>query len=91
MNSETAPPSYSDSPDFPPDYNTGGKLVIGGVALNGPLVRVSHVKAHLCLLRGIYELKAIIEAGEDARIPPEAAALDPLHRWIWFVGLAVER
>ena len=95
MNADLAPPEYTDLPvgsaELPPDYSTGINYVIGGHKLDSPLVRISQVKVHLSLLRAIHTLRTTIEAGKDARIPPEALALSETQRWGWFVGLAVER
>lgn len=88
------PPTYSElgtAPELPPGYSDGTIYTIGSHTLHEPLVRTSYVKAHLCLLRAIYELKAVTMAGEDARIPAEVLAMEPWERWTWFVGLAVER
>ena len=90
---DVPPPSYSIDrrTEAPPEYFAGETYTIGGFTLDTPLVRQSHVKAHLCLLRAIIDLKATIEAGDDPRIPPAAKALPYAQRWAWFVGLAVER
>ena len=88
------PPEYpkqSGPAEVPPNYSTGSRYVIGGKTLSEPLVRISHVKAHLALLGAIRELRATIEAGRDPRIPKDALGLFPTQRWAWFAGLAVER
>ncbi|KAJ3557422.1 hypothetical protein NM688_g1483 [Phlebia brevispora] len=95
MNDEPdiAPPNYPepDVTDVPPDYSAGTLYTIGRHKFHTPLVQVSHLKAHLCLLRAIHDLKQTVTAGEDSRIPPQVSALEPWKRWTWFVSLAVER
>ena len=89
---DVPPPGYSERLEFPPDYSaTATHYTIGGKRLDAPLIRDSHLKAHLCLLRAIHNTRATIQAGEDVRIPQDALKLDATQRWAWFVGLAVER
>ena len=90
---DVPPPRYSDDrrTETPPEYVAGDTYTIGGNVLDTPLVRNSHIRAHLSLLRAIIDLKATVEAGEDPRIPADARALPYAQRWAWFVGLAVER
>ena len=92
--STAPPPEYSElelGHDLPPGYTSGTTYTIGSHKLREPLVHMSHVKAHLYLLRAIHDLKRIVMAGEDLRLPQEALVLEPWQRWTWFVGLAVER
>ena len=92
---ELPPPEYTDFPtshdELPPDYSLGGDITIGNHTLHTPLVNMAQVTAHLSLLHAIRNLKSIIEAGKDTRIPQEALDLSRIQRWAWFVGLAVER
>ena len=89
---DVPPPGYSERLEFPPDYSASATHhTIGGQKLFSPLIRHSHIQAHLCLLRAIYNMRATILSGEDKRIPQEAMKLDATQRWAWFVGLAVER
>ena len=77
--------------ELPPDYSATSKFTIAGETFRTPLVQVSHLKAHLNFLRAIRDLKFVIEAGQDSRIPVDALKLEASQRWAWFVGLAVER
>ena len=85
------PPEYTVRDELPPDYSATSKFTIAGEVFRTPLVQISHLKAHLNFLRAIHDLKDVIEAGQDARIPLEAQKLEASQRWAWFVGLAVER
>ena len=88
------PPGYtnrSKKKEALPDYSSGSAYVIGGKTLAEPFVRVDQVKGHLSFLGAIHDLRTIIEAGGDTRIPKEALSLLPSQRWAWFAGLAVER
>ena len=91
------PPGYKQSArstakELLPHYSDGSRTyVIAKNTLNSPLVSVAQVKAHLCLLREIQALRALIELGKDMRIPSNVLVLPPVQRWAWFVGVAVER
>ncbi|KAI0683786.1 hypothetical protein BC835DRAFT_1422969 [Cytidiella melzeri] len=84
-------PDYSEDRELPPNYTPPKTYKVGGHTLYAPLVRVAQVKAHLCLLRAIKNLRTVVEDGQDGRFPSLARDLAPPQRWGWFINLAVER
>lgn len=82
--------------------NTSTPYIIGGQTLEAPLVTIQQVKAHLCLLRAFKDLRAAVEATptelDKSQLPygtsewPELVKkLDGPSRWIWFLGIAVDK
>lgn len=91
MADQASPPSYSSSNNPPPAYDVPSAYTIGAHRITAPLVPIEHLKAHLGLLRIFKGLRTKIEAA-DTSLPQVAFTLDdPVQRWAWFVGLAVER
>ncbi|KIP02262.1 hypothetical protein PHLGIDRAFT_112238, partial [Phlebiopsis gigantea 11061_1 CR5-6] len=88
------PPAYSESATAPNDpivYDAPTSWAVGAKTLARPLVRVGELKAHLALLRAFKALRTLVEDGQIAEWPDVVRLLDPSQRWIWFVGLAVDR
>lgn len=87
------PPSYATATEneTPPAYTPPSSYRIGGQQLTAPLVSVEQLKAHLSLLRAFKRLRTVIDEGKDGRLSDFARSMNPLPRWAWFVGLAVER
>ncbi len=89
------PPSYSAQPDgvpesgAPPSYELPYPLFIGRRAIQTPLVTISQLKGHLCLLKLFASLKERVEGLDRSKY--RDAPEDKERRWSWFVGLAVER
>uniref|UniRef100_A0A8H8CLD4 Uncharacterized protein n=1 Tax=Psilocybe cubensis TaxID=181762 RepID=A0A8H8CLD4_PSICU len=85
--------NHNTSPN--PNSNvTNYNYVIGNTPLTDPLVKLSHVKGHLVLLRSFSELKAKVEGFDFGRLwVPRHQDEDKERKWKWtfFVGLAVER
>lgn len=88
-----APPPYATPSDNenPPAYSPPSSYSINSRALSAPLVTIEQLKAHLSLLRAFKNLRDVFDKGEDIRLPASARTLEPIPRWGWFVGLAVER
>ncbi|KAJ3557415.1 hypothetical protein NM688_g1475 [Phlebia brevispora] len=87
------PPSYTATAgaERPPAYSPPSSYRIGAQTLSSPFVTIEQLKAHLSLLKAFKQLKTVVDEGKDARIPEFARSMEPLPRWGWFVGLAVER
>ncbi|KAK0190289.1 hypothetical protein F5146DRAFT_1043593 [Armillaria mellea] len=89
------PPSYSAQPsgvdesDIPPSYELPFTLFIGRRTIQAPLVTISQLKGHLCLLKLFASLKERVEGLDRSKY--RDAPEDKERRWSWFVGLAVER
>ncbi|KAI0766049.1 hypothetical protein BC629DRAFT_1539811 [Irpex lacteus] len=64
---------------------------IGKQPVSTPLVTLPQVRAHLSLLRAIQELRSTVEEGTDERFPEYVKTLQPPQRWIWMIGLAIDR
>lgn len=77
-----APPSYTH--DFPEEFTINSKRVPA-------FVNVAQLKTHLRLLGAFHDLRSMVEAGEDVRIPAQVRDFEADQRWGWFVNLAVER
>ena len=88
-----APPAYSATApdDGPLAYTAPTSWTVGAKTLSRPLVRVGELRAHLALLRAFRDLRTLVEDGQIAEWPDVVRLLDPSQRWIWFVGLAVDR
>ena len=71
-----------------PRYDFPTKFKIGRVFTNGLLVNVDQIKGHLALLEAFSNLKTQVD-GLTLGIPKMPDDLE--KRWVWFVGLAVER
>lgn len=57
-----------------------------------PFVSVEELKAHLALLRAFKDLRTLVEAGTDGRLPQDIRDLEtPALRWARIVSLSVER
>lgn len=84
-------PDYAEDRELPPGYSPPRSYRIANRTVHSPLVRVAQVKAHLSLLRGIKNLRTIVEKGDDPRLPKQARDLPPPQRWGWFVHLSTER
>lgn len=95
MEDVIAPPSYTATDqrpaDPPPIYTFPTSYVIGSHQTTGPLVNPNKLKGHLGLLRAFYKLRLQVEDGKDNRLPEFAQKMEAERRWVWFVGLAVER
>jgi hypothetical protein len=101
LNPPDVPPTYTThnvqnaSSAMPPAYAFPPSFQIGAVRTTRPLVAPNQLKGHLALLRGFWALRESVEGSDqvkvDERIPEWALNLDKEARWIWFVGLAVER
>lgn len=85
-------PEYTVQDDQapPPTYSPPSAYHIGSHTLANPLVNVDQLKAHLGLLKALYDLRQAVEAGDD-RFPELVRTMGPEQRWGWFVSLAVER
>ncbi|KAJ7042053.1 hypothetical protein C8F04DRAFT_1078148 [Mycena alexandri] len=95
------PPSYTsvDPPSIdvparateaPPAYSFPERFTIGSGRTTEPFVNASQLKDHLALLHAFAELKLSAEAmGTDLGIPHLPTEKE--ERWVFFVGLAVER
>ncbi|KAI0683785.1 hypothetical protein BC835DRAFT_1422968 [Cytidiella melzeri] len=81
----TSPFRHYDSSERPAYCKIGKQPVLT------PLVSLPQVKAHLSLLRAIKDLRRTVEEGTDERFPEYVKMLQPAQRWIWMVGLAIER
>jgi hypothetical protein len=91
---DVSPPSYTANvpqDGLPPAYTFPTTFTIGSGRTQAPLVTPEQLKGHLGLLRQFYELREIVEAGKDDRLPAWAKQLEPERRWAWFVALAAER
>ncbi|KAI0091543.1 hypothetical protein BDY19DRAFT_1030884 [Irpex rosettiformis] len=64
---------------------------IGKRPVPTPMVTLPQLKAHLSLLRAIQDLRTTVEEGTDERFPEYVKSLQAPQRWIWIVGLAIER
>ena len=73
----------------PPTYTAPTQFSIGSQLTPEPLVNISQIKAHLALLHAFAELKNEVEGLQEGTIPQMSADLE--GRWLWFVGLAVQR
>ncbi|KAK0447632.1 hypothetical protein EV421DRAFT_1706368 [Armillaria borealis] len=87
--SYSAQPSGADESDGPPSYELPYPLFIGRCAIQTPLVTISQLKGHLCLLKHFASLKERVEGMDRSKY--RDAPEDKERRWSWFVGLAVER
>ena len=98
MDSE-APPSYraqapTEPPPgdaLPPNYSFPLTFSIGLNRTSAPLVTSNQLKGHLALLHPCALLRSQIENASPDILPPEIPKLDKDLRWIWFVGVAVDR
>ena len=77
------------NPKPPPAYTAPTQFNIGSQLTPETLVKISQIKAHLVLLHAFAELKNEVEGLQEGTIPQMSADLD--GRWLWFVGLAVQR
>ena len=98
MDSDT-PPSYraqalTETPTgdttLPPSYSFPLTFSIGQNRTSAPLVTSSQLKGHLALLHSFALLRPQIENASSDILPPEVPR-DKDLRWIWFVGIAVDR
>ena len=64
---------------------------IGKQPVSTPLITLPQLKAHLSLLRAIQALRSVVEEGTDERFPEYVKLLQPPQRWIWMIGLAIDR
>lgn len=92
MANEPHLPEYNvqDDQAAPPSYSPPSAYNIGPHALVNPLVGVEQLKAHLGLLKALYDLRQVVEAGDD-QFPELVQAMGPEQKWGWFISLAVER
>ncbi|KAG6917585.1 hypothetical protein DXG01_001933 [Tephrocybe rancida] len=83
-------------PDLKPRYNYMAQppttFTIGRTRTEEPLVNRDQIRGHLLLLHEFSALRTSIEK-LDVKTEPEIKFLpkDKDRRWVWFVGLAVER
>lgn len=64
---------------------------VGTVSLKKPFISVNEVKRHLSLLHAFYELKQKVLNVTSKVSKTLWAQLDAERRWVYFVGLAIER
>ena len=93
-----APPSYraqapTETPGdaLPPNYSFPLTFSIGQNRTSAPLVTSNQLKGHLALLHSFALLQFQIENASPDILSPEVYKLDKDLRWIWFVGIAVDR
>lgn len=90
------PPAYSaqtapTTSEQPPAYQPPSAYTVGTQTLTSPLVQIQELKAHLCLLRAMKNLRTTVEDGKISEWPDMVRMWTPPQRWAWFVGLAVDR
>ena len=100
MDSDAAPSFRAQAPtettstgDAPPTgYSFPLTFSIGQNRTSAPLVTGNQLKGHLALLNSFALLRFQIEnASAGIILPLEVSVLDKDLRWIWFVGIAVDR
>ncbi|KAH9031145.1 hypothetical protein EDB85DRAFT_2243135, partial [Lactarius pseudohatsudake] len=64
---------------------------VGLHELQDSLVKIKHLKLHLCFLGALHDLRKKVQSKTYATWPPLIRELDGERRWSWFVNLAVER
>lgn len=79
----------TDGPPHADEFPTS--FAIGSRRTNTPLVTPDQLRDHLALLHAFYKLRSQVEEGKDDRLPKLAKEMEVEGRWVWFVGLAVER
>ncbi|KAI9447796.1 hypothetical protein H4582DRAFT_2068384 [Lactarius indigo] len=92
-------PLYSplDSPSQPLASSSSGSrdnpltFHVGLHELQDSLVKIKHLKLHLCFLGALHDLRKRVETAAHASWPLLIRELDGERRWSWFVNLAVER
>ncbi|KAK0499370.1 hypothetical protein EDD18DRAFT_1460304 [Armillaria luteobubalina] len=83
------PGGRNKSDASPPSYELPYPLLIGRRAIQRPLVNISQLKGHLCLLKHFASLKKRVEGIDRSKF--RDAPKDRERTWSWFVELAVER
>ncbi|KAH9002363.1 hypothetical protein EDB86DRAFT_2827331 [Lactarius hatsudake] len=103
--SDTELPPYSEVHEPSPLYSPSQPLAssssgsrdkpltfrIGLHELQDSLVKIKHLKLHLCFLGALHNLRKRVQSEAPATWPPLIRELDGERRWLWFVNLAVER
>ncbi|KAH9049000.1 hypothetical protein EDB84DRAFT_1410083 [Lactarius hengduanensis] len=103
--SDTELPPYSEVHEPSPLYSPSQPLAssssgsrdkpltfrIGLHELQDSLVKIKHLKLHLCFLGALHDLRKRVQSEAPATWPPLIRELDGERRWLWFVNLAVER
>jgi len=88
-----AQPAHTETPPGdapPPNYSFPLTFTIGQNRTSAPLVTSAQLKGHLALLHSFAILRFQIE-NASADILPPGVPTDKDLRWIWFVGVAVDR
>ncbi|KAH9046713.1 hypothetical protein EDB84DRAFT_1264688 [Lactarius hengduanensis] len=103
--SDTELPPYSEVHEPSPLYSSSQPLAssssgsrdkpltfhVGLHELQDSLVKIKHLKLHLCFLGALHDLRKKVQSKTYATWPPLIRELDGERRWSWFVNLAVER
>ncbi|KAG6843359.1 hypothetical protein H0H87_005486 [Tephrocybe sp. NHM501043] len=75
-----------------PQYTLPSTFKIGKKCTEAPLVTGAHLKGHLALLGAFAGLRVMVEGLKAEEWKPDRYIPENKHkRWVWFVGLAVER
>ncbi|KAG6855435.1 hypothetical protein H0H87_002951, partial [Tephrocybe sp. NHM501043] len=83
--------AYEDS-DPTLQYTLPSTFKIGAKWTKAPLVTTAQLKGHLALLRTFARMRKMVEELTMEAWKPDRCIPHNKHkRWVWFVGLAVER
>ncbi|KAH9044046.1 hypothetical protein EDB83DRAFT_2295197 [Lactarius deliciosus] len=103
--SDTELPPYSEVHEPSPLYRPSQPLAssssgsrdkpltfrVGLHELQDSLVKIKHLKLHLCFLGALHDLRKKVQSKTYATWPALIRELDGERRWSWFVNLAVDR